>query len=61
MNTVFSLRCYKCDIRVKVVGETDPEHPRAKYSVRCPRCNEEQILSASKIVSVTEERPVEFP
>ena len=55
MNAVFSWRC-KCGVRVKAVGETDPDNPLAQCTVQCPDCREEQTLSASKIVSVTNER-----
>jgi hypothetical protein len=54
MKAVFSWRC-KCGVRVKVVGETDSDNPTAKTTVICPSCADEQIIGASKVLSVTKD------
>jgi hypothetical protein len=55
INAVFSWRC-KCGLRIKVVGEIDRDNPTAKSKVKCPRCNFEQIIAASRVLSVTRDQ-----
>jgi hypothetical protein len=55
IKAVFVWRC-KCGIRIKVVGETSKSDPTAKAVVKCPECGDEQIIAASKVVSVTQDK-----
>jgi hypothetical protein len=41
---------------LKVVGESDKDNASAKSTVKCPRCNEQQIVAASNIISVIQDR-----
>jgi len=54
LNVVFSWRC-KCGIRIKVIGETQKRNPTATSLVKCPRCNDEQTVTASNIISVVQD------
>jgi hypothetical protein len=54
VTAVFSWRC-KCGIRVKVIGETEGDNRTARTAVKCPGCDEEQILRASRVISVLQE------
>jgi hypothetical protein len=55
VRAVFTWRC-KCGVRVKVIGETNQKNPMTTSAVKCPACGEEQIIVASKVFSVSEER-----
>src|SRR5437762_8503354 len=58
INDVLSRRC-KCGVSVKVVSETDPDIPMAKPTVKCPACLEEQTLTASTVLSITQDQYME--
>jgi hypothetical protein len=55
MNAVFSWRC-KCGLSIRVIGETERASPTVKSTVRCPSCNDEQIIAASNVISVTRDQ-----
>jgi hypothetical protein len=55
IRTVATWLC-KCGISVKVVVEVDPETPGAAVVATCPGCGDEQLIHASRIVSVTGEK-----
>jgi hypothetical protein len=52
MNAVFSWRC-KCGLSIRVIGESEEANPTVKSAVRCPSCDDEQIIAASHVISVT--------
>src|SRR6476646_3949163 len=37
-----------------LIVETDVDDPMAKSRVKCPKCSDEQTITASKVVSITE-------
>jgi len=51
---VFTWRC-TCGIRIKVLADLDTDAVTAKSIVKCPRCNDQQTVTASKVISVVQD------
>jgi hypothetical protein len=52
ITSVSTWRC-KCGIRIKVIGESDPANAGQTVKAACPKCGDEQVINAMKLVSIT--------
>jgi hypothetical protein len=60
IHSVSIWRC-KCGVRVKVVAELDEKNPRAIALASCPNCNEQQMMNANRIITISHQTTETLP
>jgi hypothetical protein len=54
IRTTSTWRC-RCGANIKVVGETERNKPLATALAQCPKCGDQQVIYAGRIIAITVE------